>query len=88
MKDITPGENYLEQITEIYAFVSKDKNGEGLISMNMPLPDGHEMMMPFVCSDKARMESLKPFAIQIGKATGKTVKLIKLTNREELETYE
>lgn len=77
--------NYLEKITELYAFVSVDEGGEGVIGMTIDMPDGRETFMPFVCADKARMESLKPFAIGIAKSSNKTVKLIKLTNREELE---
>ncbi len=88
MKDITPkNANYLEKITEIYAFVSVDEGGEGVIGMTMPI-DGRETFMPFVCADKTRMESLKPFAKEIGKKSGKKIRLIKFTNRKDIEIYE
>jgi hypothetical protein len=77
--------NYLEKITEMYAFVSVDESGEGVVGMTMPV-NGRETFMPFVCADKKRMESLKPIAKKIAQDSGKTIKLIKLSNRKELET--
>jgi hypothetical protein len=79
--------NYLEKITEMYAFVSVDEGGEGLVGMTMNI-QGKETFMPFVCSDKDRMESLKPIAKNMAKAHNKKIKLIKLTQREELEVFE
>jgi hypothetical protein len=79
--------NYLEKITEMYAFVSIDEGGEGVVGMTMPV-GGRETFMPFVCADKKRMESLKPIAIQLSKESGKTIRLIKLDNRKVLETIE
>lgn len=78
--------NYLEQITEMYAFVSKDEGGEGLVGMTMPI-GGQATFMPFVCADKDRMESLKPMAMKMAKLGNKKIKLIRLTVREELEEY-
>lgn len=77
--------NYLEKITEMYVFVSVDEGGEGVVGMTMPI-NGRETFMPFVCADKARMESLKPIAKKISQESGKTIKLIKLTNRKDIET--
>lgn len=79
--------NYLGKITEIYAFVSIDEGGEGVIGQTIPM-GGREVFMPFVCADKDRMESLRPLALNIAKMGNKRVKLIKLTQREELEVYE
>lgn len=78
--------NYLEKITELYAFVSVDEGGEGLIGHTMHV-GGRSTFMPFVCSDKDRMESLKPLAKQIARDHNKKVRLIRLSVREELETY-
>jgi hypothetical protein len=41
--------------------------------------------MPFVCADKARMESLKPLAEKIRAEAGKKIKIIKMTNRTDIE---
>lgn len=78
--------NYLEKITEVYCFVSSDEDGEGVIGERMNL-GGQLTMVPFVCADKKRMEDLKPLAKEIGRITGKKIKLIKLTHREEIEEY-
>lgn len=76
--------NYLEKITEMYAFISVDEGGEGVVGMTLPV-NGRDTFMPFVCADKARMESLKHIAKKIAKESGKTIKLIKLTNRKDIE---
>lgn len=76
--------NYLPKIEEVYCFVSVDEGGEGVISDTIQL-NGQTMIMPFVCADKNRMESLKPLAKEISKMSGKKIKLIKLTCREEIE---
>lgn len=78
--------NYLEKITELYVFVSSDEGGEGVIGQTVEI-EGKPVFMPFVCAEKARMESIKPMAKMIAQHTGKTVRLIKLTNREELEVF-
>jgi hypothetical protein len=76
--------NYLEKITEVYCFVSVDEGGEGIVGATTQI-NGKTVFMPFVCADKERMESLKPMAKCIAHDTGKKIKLIKLTQREELE---
>lgn len=72
--------NYMK-ITELWAFVSSDEGGEGLIAM----PLGN-VQMPLVGADPARVESLKPYALQLSKAHGVKVKLMrfKLDSVEEL----
>lgn len=76
--------NYLEKITELYAFVSVDEGGEGVVGQTVVINE-QLVFMPFVCADKDRMESLKPLAKQIHMRTGQKIKLIKLTKRTELE---
>lgn len=79
--------NHLEKINEIYAFISSDENGEGVIAMQVEIK-GQELYMPFVFADQMRIPFLRAAAIEIGQETKKTVKLIKLSTREDLETYE
>lgn len=78
--------NYLEKITELYCFTSVDEGGEGIIGQTIMM-GGQKVFIPFLCADFARMESLKPLAQNIAKESGKKVKLIKLTRREEIEEY-
>lgn len=72
--------NYLEKVTEVYCFVSVDEGGEGVIGKYF---DG--AWHPFVCSDKNIMEKLKLYAREIGKESGKKIKIIRFTQREEIE---
>lgn len=78
--------NQLKRIDEVYAFVSVDEKGEGIIGQTVQLR-GDIVFMPFVCADKARMESLKPLAKEIAKESGRKIKLIRLSVREEIEEY-
>ncbi len=80
-----PG-NYLEKITEVFVFASVDKHGEGIVGQTLTI-DGQNVFMPFLCSDVIRMESIKPIAKEMARITGKKIKLIKLTQREELEEF-
>jgi hypothetical protein len=78
--------NHLERIDELFAFVSCDEKGEGIVGKTMQIM-GRDVFMPFVCADKARMESLKPLAKKIAKESQKKIKLIRLSIREEIEEY-
>lgn len=49
------------RITELYAFVSVDKSGEGIMGIQMPNGD----WMPLIGADVERVESIKPFADKI-----------------------
>lgn len=79
----------LQKIEEMYAFVSQDeKGGEGIIGY-MLMMDGQKTMMPLVGADMARMNSFMPIAQEIAdKLKTQKVKLIKFTNRVELQDIE
>lgn len=78
--------NYLEKITEVYVFASVDEGGGGIVGQTLPI-GGRDTFMPFVCADKERMESIKPLAKEIARLSGKKIKLIRLSVREELEEF-
>lgn len=78
--------NYLERITELYAFVSVDQGGEGLIAQNVNF-NGQPTLMPFVASDLSRMNDLRHMAKDMALQFNKTVRLIRLSHREDIETY-
>jgi len=69
----------------MWAFLAVDESqGEGVIGECLPI-NGEPVFMPFVCSDKVRVDQLKPRAKAIAKETGKKVRLVKFSLREELE---
>ena len=72
----------MPRITEMYAFVAEESgpDDEGVVGMS-----AGQWFLPLVGADMARVNSLKPHALDIAKKTGKKVKLIHFTNREELE---
>jgi hypothetical protein len=78
--------NELPRIDEVFVFVSSDKDGEGIIGQTVVI-DNILTFMPFVCADKKRMENIKPLAKMIGEESGKKIKLIRLSVREEIEEY-
>lgn len=78
--------NELNHIDEIFVFVSSDETGEGIIGQTIEMM-GSPVFMPFVCADQARVKSLKPLAKKIANETGKKIKLIRLSVREDIEEY-
>lgn len=87
IKVIHDTKNYLEKITELFCFISVDEKGEGIIAESMSLPGLGMTMMPFVCADKARLESLITRAKEITRETGKNIRLIKFCQRELIEEF-
>lgn len=71
----------MPKIMEMYAFVAEDEGpeDEGIIGFKSCTG-----WMPMVGSDMARVESLRPLARAVSRGTGKKVKLIRFTKREEL----
>jgi len=71
----------------MYAFIATEADGqEGICAFQTePVGEVSGMWMPMVGADLARMESLRPMAEKIAKATGKQIEVIKFTNREHLE---
>jgi len=76
--------NYIV-IDEVYAFLSSDEeNGEGIIAMEFFM-DGRLMLMPFITADKARLESFRPHAEEMAKDSNNKIKLVKFTQRIDIE---
>jgi len=72
----------MPRIDEMFAFVAEESgpDDEGLIGFK-----SGDSWIPMVGADMARVNSLKPVAKQISKITGKSVKVLRFTNREEIE---
>jgi len=69
-------------IDQMYAFIQLDPtdNTEGVIAYLTGTG-----WMPMVGADMARIKYLRPFAQEVANSTGNPVKLIRFTNREELD---
>ena len=76
--------NHLLSIEEIWVFVSKDEDGnEGVCGC--PLPGG-AVVMPMVCADEERVDSLRQMAQMIADNTdGHEIVLRKFSVCEDLE---
>lgn len=72
-------------IKDLYVFVAEDKGpeDEGVAAFNV-----NGQWFPLFGADKERTESLKPFARVIAKSTGKKIKLLRFSVREEVEVIE
>jgi hypothetical protein len=72
----------MPKIESMYAFVVEDTapDDEGLIAQTVG-----SMWMPMVGADMKRIDSLRPVAAAIGKQLHKRIKLVKFTNRQEVE---
>ena len=75
----------MPKIDEMWAYIAEDQgpDDEGVV--------GHQVgdwMFPLVGADKAQMDSLKLVAQSICNTTGKAIKLVKFTQRTDLELLE
>lgn len=78
--------NTLPKIDSVYLFVSVDAEdgNEGVVGA----PLGPVNCMPMIAADVKRLDQLIPIAQYICDTTKTKIKLIKLTNREEIKTFE
>jgi len=81
--------NNFFKITELWAYVAVDEkdNCEGIVSAYVPnIPGANASgIMPLICADKARLKSCRPIAIHIAKQSKTKIKVLKFTQREEIE---
>jgi hypothetical protein len=77
MDQHTPPNTY--QITEVYAFLSVDEGGNGVIARRFG-----DVMLPMIVTTTRLLDSMKVEAQRVAKETGKPIVLAKFTNREDL----
>ena len=72
----------MPKVTEVFAFVAEDTgpDDEGLAAMQVG-----NTFMPLVGADMKRVDSLRPHARAIARRMKKPIKLLRFTQREELE---
>jgi len=73
--------NYLKRIDSIYAILSIDEGGEGVVGAPIG-PDSS--MVPLIAADKERLKDLKVIAEQLAKQLGWKMKIVRFTTREEI----
>jgi hypothetical protein len=72
----------MKPINELYAFVSMSPIGEGIV-----IVESGPFKGPLMATDQARLESIRPLAVQAAKEMGITIRLIKLSGRVELAVF-
>lgn len=71
------------RVDEIFAWLAVDTDGsEGIAGAEI----GSAGMIPLVGGDRARMDSLRPYAERVHRLTGLRIKLVRFTAREELDS--
>ncbi len=71
-----------QPLDELYAVISTDNNGEGIVSIMLP-----ECAMPLVFGHKKNIESLRPIIEDISRKTGKKLLLVRYKKSEILEEF-
>lgn len=72
--------NYLGRIGFIWAWLSIDEGGKGVVAAPMG-----DLTMPLIAADKRRLDQLKPLAEMLAKRIGKPVRLARFSKREDME---
>ena len=72
----------MPKIMKMYAYISEDDgpDDEGVVAVKMG-----DTWMPLVGADMERMDSLRPMALEVAKATGKKVILAYFQARTDYE---
>lgn len=71
----------MPRIDEMFAFVADEGGGdEGVVATHTGAG-----WMPLVGADMNRVDSLRPLAEELARITGREIRLIKFTNREDLD---
>ena len=68
-------------ITELYAFIATEKEGEGVAAVRLG-----DTMFPLFGADQARVDSLRTLAQDVANRTGMTLTLARFQLREDLDT--
>lgn len=71
--------NYLPQIDKIWAVLSVDEGGEGVVAVPMLNGNG---MLPLIAADEARLNDIVKMARAAGSVTGKKMRLVRFNHRE------
>lgn len=72
--------NHIKRIETIWAFISEDETGEGVCGAEFEAGK----WFPLITADENLVSRMRVLAQRIAGMTGKKVRLIKLTNREDL----
>lgn len=71
-----------QPITELYVFLSRDENGDGILAASL----GGLGMVPLVTGDPKNLEFLRPMAMKAAEACpDKKISLVKFSSREVIE---
>lgn len=76
--------NTLPRIQSVYLFVSVDREdgNEGVCAVEIS-----GTLMPLIAADEQRLAILRPVAAEIARISGMEIRLIRLTERADLETF-
>lgn len=75
----------MPRITELYAYIAEDNgpDDEGVAAAQ-----AGNMMMPLIGADVGRSKRLRAVAQHVARTTGKRLRLVRFSVREELEVLE
>lgn len=79
----TQPKNTMPKIESIWAYVSVDADdgNEGVCAVTF----GNGITIPLIAADPARLDSIRPLAMDLAAKTGMKIRLVRFTSREEIE---
>lgn len=72
-----------QRIEHLWAWISYDDEGEGVCGLLL-----NGTWVPMIAADEDRLRSLRPRAMEVAKVSGKELRLVKFSVREDLEIIE
>jgi hypothetical protein len=70
------------RVTEVYVLFAEEPGGEGLVATTVG-----DVVAPLLSIDQAGLPALQAMAQQAADESGRTVKLARLTAREDIATF-
>jgi len=77
-------QNEMPRIDFLWAFLSVDETGEGILAAPLMGPGS---LMPLVAGDQKRLDLITPIAKEIARDSGRNVRLVKFSQREVIEQF-
>lgn len=83
MSDIHSPQNTMPHIGKVWAYLSKDENGNEGVCAVFSGPFGASLI-PLIAADQIRLAAMTPIAERLARESGRTIMLVEFTSRVDV----